>query len=162
MAKQNGSVAPRERINIVYKPATGNRKDTVELPMKLMVLGDFTHKEDERTIEERDPVEINQNNLDEVMGSMDLSVDFSVPNRLDDSGKTKEMEVNLKFKSMKDFEPGRVLEAVPELKQMLELREALKALKGPLGNVPAMRRTIQDIVQDDKKSAKLLKELGLK
>lgn len=162
MAKnQSGSVAPKERINIVYKPATGGRKDQVELPMKLFVMGDFTGRPDERAVEDREPVAISNDTFNEVMESLDLNTEFSVPNRLD-AGSKDELAVQLRFKSIRDFDPGRVVEAVPELRKMLELREALKALKGPLGNVPAMRKKIQDILQDDKKSKALMAELGLK
>ena len=37
-----GSTSPKERVNIVYRPATGDVQEDVELPLKLMVLGDFT------------------------------------------------------------------------------------------------------------------------
>ena len=40
MAKQ-GTVAPKERINIKYVPATGDQQSETELPLKLMVVGDF-------------------------------------------------------------------------------------------------------------------------
>jgi type VI secretion system protein ImpB len=62
---------------------------------------------------------------------------------------------------MKDFDPDAIIQKVPELKKMLELREALKALKGPLGNVPDFRKKIQDLVKDDGAKARLLKELGI-
>ena len=54
-----------------------------------------------------------------------------------------------------------VIEKVPELKKLLDLREALKALKGPLGNVPNFRKRIQELVQDEGARARLLKELGI-
>jgi type VI secretion system protein ImpB len=154
------SVAPKERINIVYRPATAGRKEQVELPLKVMVVGDFTRREDGRSIEEREPVEVNQSNFDEVLDSMEVGAHFSVPDRTND-GAEGEIDVDLEFSSMRDFEPGNVIESVPQLRQMLELREALKALKGPLGNVPEMRRKIHEIIQDDDKSARLMKELGL-
>jgi type VI secretion system protein ImpB len=161
MAKSDtGSVAPKERINIVYRPATGGRKETVELPLKLMVMGDFMGRQDERPMEERDPLEVNKTNFDDVMGSMGLSAEISVPNTEGQPG--DELSVKLEFNCIRDFDPGRVVQAVPELRTMLELREALKALKGPLGNVPAMRKTIQDIVQDEAKAKQLMAELGLK
>ncbi|MBR3665419.1 MAG: type VI secretion system contractile sheath small subunit, partial [Lachnospiraceae bacterium] len=47
MAKE-ASVAPKERVNIVYRPATGDAQEEIELPLKLMVLGDFTLKQDDR------------------------------------------------------------------------------------------------------------------
>ena len=45
MAKE-GSVAPKERVNIVYRPATGDAKEEVELPLKVLVMGDFSLKDD--------------------------------------------------------------------------------------------------------------------
>lgn len=158
--KDDYSVAPKERINIVYRPATAGRKEQVELPMKVMVLGDFTQKQDARDVEEREPVDIDDNNFDDVLASMDVSTHFTVPDRTTEE-EGKELEVDIKFERMRDFEPGHVIESVPQLQQMLELREALKALKGPLGNVPEMRRKIQEVIKDDKKSARLMKELGL-
>jgi len=158
--KQEYSVAPKERINIVYRPATAGRKQQVELPMKLMVLGDFTGQEDTRSVEDREPIEVNDNNLDDVMADMALRAHFTVPNKAVE-GAGEELEVDIDFRQMSDFEPGHVIESVPELRQMLELREALKALKGPLGNVPEMRRKIHEIIQDRDKSDKLMKELGI-
>ena len=40
MAKE-GSVAPKERINVTFKPALGDVKEEIELPLKLLVVGDF-------------------------------------------------------------------------------------------------------------------------
>jgi type VI secretion system protein ImpB len=52
MAKE-GTVAPKERVNIVYRPATGDAKEEVELPLKLLVVGDFTLRPDDRMIEDQ-------------------------------------------------------------------------------------------------------------
>ncbi|MNR55024.1 hypothetical protein D3C85_1753200 [compost metagenome] len=50
---------------------------------------------------------------------------------------------------------------MPELNKLLELREALVALKGPLGNVPAFRKQLQTLLADDKARVALAKELNL-
>lgn len=42
---------------------------------------------------------------------------------------------------------------------MLELREALVALKGPLGNVPAFRKAIETILEDEEQRKLVLGEL---
>jgi len=55
MAKE-GSVAPKERINVTFKPSTGGAQEELELPLKLMVLGDFTQRPDDRKIEDRKPI----------------------------------------------------------------------------------------------------------
>lgn len=159
MAKE-GSVAPKERVNIVYRPATGDAKEEVELPLKVMVMGDFSLRDDETPVEERKSISVDKDNLDEVIRAQNLELKTSVNNTLSNEPNAQ-MNLNLDFKSMKDFDPDAIIQKVPELKKMLELREALKALKGPLGNVPDFRKKIQDLVKDDGAKARLLKELGI-
>lgn len=155
----DGSIAPKERINIKFKPATGNAKEEVELPLKLMVLGDFTGRADDRPVEERELISVNKDNFDEVLKSQDLSVDLAVENKLDDGPEAGRMAVSLKIGSMRDFEPDRVARQVPELSKLMELREALTALKGPLGNVPAFRKAIQSVLEDETSRQALIQEL---
>lgn len=159
MAKE-GTVAPKERVNIVYRPATGDAKEDVELPLKLLVMGDFTGAPDDRPVEKRDPVNIDKDNFDEVLKGQGLSLNVNVPNRL--SGKADdEMAVKLNISSMKDFGPEAIADQVPELKKLLELREAVKALKSPMSNIPEFRKKIQELVKDEAARARLLKEVGI-
>ncbi|MFW5501437.1 MULTISPECIES: type VI secretion system contractile sheath small subunit [unclassified Maridesulfovibrio] len=159
MAKE-GSVAPKERVNIVYKPETGDAKEEVELPLKLLVVGDFTQKDDDRMVEDRDPVNIDKDNFNEVLKAQDLELNMGVEDKL--SGEPDaQMAVKLKFESLKDFDPDRIITQVPELQKLMELREALKALKSPLSNVPEFRKKVQELVKDDGAREKLLKELGI-
>jgi len=159
MAKE-GTVAPRERVNITYRPATGDAKEEVELPLKLLVMGDFTGAPDDRPLEKRDPVNIDKDNFDDVLRGQKVGIDISVPNRL--TGKEgDEMRVKLDFASMKDFGPEAVADQVPELKKLLELREAVKSLKSPMSNVPEFRKKIQELVKDEAARKRLLKEVGI-
>ena len=159
MAKE-GSVAPKERVNIVYRPATGDAKEEIELPLKVLVMGDFTLQKDSRSVEDRQPINIDKDNFNDVLGAHNVRLETVVDNKLSDEPDAQ-MSVNLDFKKMKDFEPDTIIQKVPELKKLLELRDALKALKGPLGNIPEFRKKIQDIVKDDEVKARLLKELGI-
>ncbi len=159
MAKE-ASVAPKERVNIVYRPASGDAQQEVELPLKLMVLGDFTLKQDDRLLEDRAPVNIDKDNFNDVMKAQDLGVKTNVANKLT-GDPDAQMAVDLKFQSLKDFEPDAIVKNVPELAKMMELREALKALKGPLSNVPDFRRKLQELVGDEDARVKVLKELGI-
>ncbi|MBD9425985.1 type VI secretion system contractile sheath small subunit [Pseudomonas sp. PDM15] len=160
MAKE-GSVAPKERINVTFKPATGGAQEEIELPLKLMVLGDFTQRADDRKIEDRKPISIDKNNFDEVLGKQELNLTFSVANRLQDEQGADELPVQLRINSMKDFNPAAVVDQVPELKKLMELRDALVALKGPLGNAPAFRKAIESVLADDDSRDRVLSELGL-
>lgn len=156
----SGSVAPKERVNIVYKPATGDVREEVELPLKLLVLGDFFCREDSRPIEDRQPININKDDFDEVLKAHEVSMQLSVPNSLvQDEGCT--LDVSLTIETMKDFEPDQVVQQVPELKKLLELRDALRSLKGPLSNVPEFRRKIHNLISDESVRDRLLDEIGI-
>lgn len=159
MAKDS-SVAPKERVNIRFKPATGDQKDEVELPLKMLVVGDFTGREDDTPVEERNLASVDKDNFEDVLKAQNLSLTLPVENKLSEEP-GEQMAVKLKFEKMKDFEPERIVEQVPELKQLLELRNALLALKGPLGNVPAFRKTIQSTMDNADHRQQLLSELGL-
>lgn len=154
-----GSVAPKERVNIVYKSTTGDQTEEIELPLKLLVLGDFTGKPSDETVEDRETVNINKDNFNEVMSGMKLSLDMNVGDTLSEDN--EEMSVHLDIKSIQDLSPDNVARQVPELNSMLEMRKALLALKGPLGNVPSFRKTIQKILNEDDSRAQIMKELGL-
>jgi type VI secretion system protein ImpB len=154
---QEGSVAPKERVNIVYKPATGVDEEK-ELPLKIAVLGDFTQRSDDTPLEERKPISIDKDNFNDVMKGLNLEAPVSAKNVVaKEEGAT--MAVSLKFQNMKDFEPESVVKQVPELKKLLDLRTALTALKGPLGNVPGFRKKLTEILADDQARERLLKEL---
>lgn len=158
MAKE-GSVAPQERVNITYQSSVGNAQSEVELPLKMLFIGDFTGREDTRPLEERKPINVDKDNFQQVLAEQNLSLTMQVSNKLADEG--GELPVTIKFRKLSDFGPDAIVEQVAELKKLMELRLALTSLKGPLGNVPAFRRKIQALLQEDSSRAKLLEELGL-
>lgn len=160
MAK-DGSVAPKERINVTFSPNTDGAQEELELPLKLMVLGDFTQRADDRKIEDRQPISIDKNNFDEVLAKQELALSFNVPNRLQDEPQSEDLAVNLRITSIKDFSPANLVNQVPELNKLMELRDALVALKGPLGNAPAFRKAIESVLSDEDSRDRILTELGL-
>ncbi|MGG4610595.1 type VI secretion system contractile sheath small subunit [Providencia sp. Me31A] len=161
MSKKNlGSVAPKERINIKYTPNTSGGQSEVELPLNMLIVGDMTGKIDDTPIEERKTVSVNQNNFNSVMDSAGISLNFNVRNTLEETGDS-ELNVNLDVKSLQDFSPDNIARQVPELNKLLELREALVALKGPLGNVPAFRKRLQELLENKETREQLLKELDI-
>lgn len=160
MAKE-ASVAPKERVNIVYKPATGDVQAEVELPLKLTVLGDFTRRPDDRPLEDRAPISVDKDNFNDVLKAQEVKLDIVVENRLTEEENVT-MPVSLAFNSIKDFEPDAIAAQVPELAELLSLRESLKALKGPLSNIPDFRKKVQEVIKDEAAREQLLEALGLK
>ena len=94
------------------------------------------------------------------MSSQNLSLDLSVADVLC-GDEDASMAVSLSFSTLRDFEPEQVVNRVPELRRLMDLRNALLALKGPLGNVPAFRKSVQSILDDEDLRRQLLDELGI-
>ncbi|HRL21383.1 MAG TPA: type VI secretion system contractile sheath small subunit [Alcaligenes sp.] len=158
----DGSVAPKERVNIVYKPATGDAQEQVELPFRQLVLGDFTLREDSTPLDARVPVSVDKDTFNEVLKAQNLSLKLLVQDKLNEqAGPDDQLTVDLRFESMRDFQPDALVDQVPELRQLIALRDALKALKGPLGNLPDFRKRLQGLVQDEGTRQRLLAELGV-
>jgi type VI secretion system protein ImpB len=158
MAKE-GTIAPRERVNITYQPATAGAQEQVELPLKFLLLADLTGQPDSRPVEERTPVSVDKDNFARVMAEQKLVVSASVANLLT-SEPGGSLEVALQVRGLADLTPDGIAEQVPELQQLLELRRALIALKGPLGNVPGFRRKIQALLGDELTRKQLASELA--
>ncbi|TKJ60373.1 type VI secretion system contractile sheath small subunit [Pseudomonas viridiflava] len=160
MAKE-GSVAPKERINVTFKPAIGDAQEEIELPLKLLVLGDFIQRTDDRKLEARKAISVDKNNFDDVLAKQDLRLSLSVPNRLQDEGEAEELAIDVRVNAMTDFNPASLVEQIPGLRKLMELRDALMALKGPLGNAPAFRKAIENVLADKTSRDRVLGELGL-
>lgn len=160
MSKET-SVAPTERVNIVYQPSTGNNQEQVELPLKILMMGDFTGQKDERPIEDRAPINIDKDNFNDVLAQQNLQVTLSVPDKLSQE-EGASLAMTLQFRNLADFSPESIVHQVPELEKLLRLRAALHALKGPLGNIPAFRRRLQDLLNDSDSREMLMRELGMK
>ncbi|EAI9940204.1 type VI secretion system contractile sheath small subunit, partial [Campylobacter coli] len=145
-----------ERINITYKAKTNGQNEDVELPLKLMVMANLKGK-NETPLEEREILQINKINFDQVMRKLDITTSFSVKNTLGTGA--EELDVKLNIASMKDFSPDSLAKQIPELNKLLQLREALMALKGPMGNIPDFRKAVLEALKNEKTKEKLLLEI---
>ncbi len=152
-----GSVAPKERVNIVYMTDTGGMQAEKELPFKQLIIGDFTQRPDATPLDQRLAINLTKDNFSDVMASHKLRLDLQVSNELVTTG--EQMSVSLKITSLADFAPEAIARQVPALAKMIELRQALNALKGPLGNLPAFRKKILAIIHDEPSRLAILDEL---
>ncbi|AJA45559.1 type VI secretion system contractile sheath small subunit [Frischella perrara] len=160
MANKEGSVAPKERINIKYTTETNGQVAEKELPLHMLVTGDFLGKTQDIPIEERKPISVDKNNFNAVMSNAGIELEFAVPNRLEEDSKT-DIPVKIKVESLNDLSPDNIAKNIPELNKLLALRESLVALKGPLGNKPAFRAQLEALIGDETSREQLLKELNM-
>ncbi|HIE4239710.1 TPA: type VI secretion system contractile sheath small subunit [Serratia marcescens] len=158
MSNSYQSEIPKARINLKLDLHTGGASKKTELPLKLMVVGDYSNGAEQRAVSEREKVNINKNNFDSVMTDFSPSVNLSVENTL--AGDGSEESVSLSFNEMKDFEPEQVARQIPQLKAMLAMRNLLRDLKANLLDNQAFRKELEKILLDPALSAELRSELS--
>ncbi len=140
MAK-GASKARESRVNIAIADKLRGGAEP-ELPFRMLVMGDYTLKKDDRPIYDRTPADINKSNFDAVMQSFNLSLDLNVDDKITGSG---DMAVSLNFGTLKDFRPEAIARQVPELQNLVELRDAMKALRPKLGDKAAQKELMKAI-----------------
>jgi type VI secretion system protein ImpB len=115
------------RVHITYDVETGGAIEKKELPFVMGVFGDFTGMPEEPLpkIKDRKFVELNPDNFDSVLGAMKPHVSFSVENKLSEDSDAGQLKIDLRFRSLEDFEPAQVAKQVKPLKQLLDLRTKL-------------------------------------
>lgn len=149
---------PKARINLQLSLHTGGAQKKVELPLKLLVAGDFSNGQENRPVSERDKINVNKNNLNSVLAELSPSVNLSVENTL--AGDGSEESIHLSFKNMKDFEPEQVARQIPQLKAMLAMRSLLRDLKSNLLDNATFRRELEIILRDPTLSNELRNEIA--
>ncbi len=145
---------PKSRVTIDYVNTTGGAQEKRELPQRVLVLGDYKMKEPDPDdlVSEREKVQINQRNFNDVMKSQDLSLDLVVPNKLS-AEEGDEMAINLKFDSIQSFRPEAIASQITELNTILEVRNLLLALRSHVVSRRQFRRELERIVSSDLDSA---------
>ena len=149
---------PKARVNIKLDLHTGGAQKKVELPLKLMVMGDYSNGREHRPLSERSKINIDKNNFDNVLAEFSPSLKLAVENTL--ANDTSETAVELAFQSMKDFEPEQVARQIPQLRALLAMRNLLRDLKSNLLDNATFRHELERILKDDALSDELRAELA--
>ncbi|HKV14965.1 MAG TPA: type VI secretion system contractile sheath small subunit [Reyranella sp.] len=152
----------KPRVHITYEVETEGAQVARELPFVMGVMGDFSGDPTTplKPLADRKFTQIDRDNFNEVMASMAPGLKLKVDNKLADDG--TQMAVDLKFSSMEDFEPARVVAQVPALQALLQTREKLRDLMSKADRSQELENLLEQVLrsQDDLKS--LSGELGIK
>ncbi|MIE71839.1 type VI secretion system contractile sheath small subunit [Salmonella enterica subsp. diarizonae] len=149
---------PKARINLKLDLHTGGAGKKTEIPLKLLVAGDFSNGQESAPLSEREKVDVNKNNLDAIISEYSPKINLTVKNTLADDG--SEDNISLAFRSMKDFTPEQVATQIPQLKAMLSMRNLLRDLKANLLDNQTFRKELEKILLDPALSAELKSELS--
>ncbi|MGI3747644.1 MAG: type VI secretion system contractile sheath small subunit [Janthinobacterium lividum] len=149
---------PKARVNIKLDLHTGGAQKKVELPLKLMVLGDYSNGREDRALSERTKININKNNFDSVLAEFAPALKLTVENTFAADGSNASVDLN--FQKMKDFEPEQVARQIPSLRALLATRNLLRDLKSNLLDNATFRHELERIVKDETLSDELRTELA--
>ncbi|MFH1860229.1 MAG: type VI secretion system contractile sheath small subunit [bacterium] len=149
---------PPSRINIKYVNDSNGAKEEAELPLKLLLVGDYTLQQDNTPIMERKKLNITKSNFSSVMKEQGLKLSFSVPNKLSE-GEEADMKVDLKLDDLGSFSPEAVVQQIPELNAMLKIRDLLKDLKARVVTNREFRNALGKILKDKDQMNAVLEQL---
>ncbi len=157
MAESFQKEKPPARINLFLEVLKGDAKKKMELPLRLLALGDYSQSGSNVPLAEREKININKDNFQQVMKSMGLKLDLTVPDRL--KGGEAESKVDLKFDDLKSFEPEEVAKQVPQLAKLLSTRTLLQDLRNRAISTNEFRKELERVVKDKSALAQLKGEL---
>ena len=150
---------PKARINLKLSLHTGGAQKKVELPLKLLTVGDFSNGRDSRPLSERAKINVNKNNFNNVLSEFNPEVNLTVLNTM--AGDGSEESIKLNFTDMKDFEPEQVARQIPQLRAMLAMRNLLRDLKSNLLDNATFRKELEKILKDPTLSQQLRDEMSV-
>lgn len=135
---------PRARINITLDIETDGAKRQHELPLKLLILGDFLPNTPLPALVLRERVTIDKYNFSQVLAKMQPTLTIHAKEPTADFPPTP-----LCFQSMKDFHPQALVNQVPRLRQLLAMRNLLKDLKASLLDNKQLRQSINEFIGNE-------------
>jgi type VI secretion system protein ImpB len=151
----------RPRVHITYQVETEGARVQRELPFVMGVMGDFSGNQPTqkmKPLKDRRFVAIDRDNFNEVMTKFAPGLGFRVKNTLKDDG--SEMAVALKFDSMADFEPAKIVDQVDPLKKLMEARDKLRDLLTKVDRSDELENLLEKVLKETEGMQRLKAELG--
>ena len=157
MAQSFQKEKPPARINLFLEVQKGDAKEKLELPQRMLMMGDFKGREDPTPLEDREVINVDKDNFESVMKSMDLKVAMTVPDMLKGGG--QEMPVALAIDGMSSVRPEEIAKQVAPLNRLVARRNLLQDLRNRVVSVSQFRKELDAIVKDPAALEKLTQEL---
>ena len=149
------------RVHITYDVEIGDAIELKEIPFVVGVLADLSGKPEEPLpkLKDRKFVEIDRDNFDRVLEGQKPRLAFRVDNKL--TGEDTKMAVDLRFKSIDDFHPERVVQQIDPLRKLLDVRHRLSDLLNKLDGNDRLDELLQQVISSTESLQQLGKEAGV-
>ena len=152
---------PKSRITLTYKTSVDGEPAPVELPFRLMVLGDFsqgTSKDRKEDLGDRKVRSFDGANTSQIMKDMGISVNMVVPNKI--SPETEEsIRVNLQVDGIESFNPAEVAKQVPQVRSLLLFKKLLEEVQSNIANKKEFAQLLNKLYANQQAFEKLKEEL---
>jgi len=151
----------KPRVHITYEVETEGAAVKKELPFVVGVMGDFSGDPTTplKSLKDRKFIQIDRDNFDSILARMTPGVNLKVENTL--AGDGSEMAVDLKFNSMEDFSPERIVDQVEPLKKLQETRDQLRDLLTKADRSEDLESVLEKVLSDADSLKTLSEELGV-
>ena len=151
----------KPRVHITYEVETEGAMVERELPFVVGVMGDFSGDPTEplKPLKDRKFIQVDRDNFNDVMARLTPGLNLKVENTLQDDG--SQMAVELKFRSMEDFEPGAIVNQVPALKKLMETRNQLRDLMTKVDRSDQLEKVLERVLQSTDDLKKMGSDLGV-
>ena len=148
------------RVQITYDVEIGGALQAYELPFVMGILADLagTPSAPLPALKERKFIDIDRDNVNDVMASLNVQLPVRAKNVL--GGSAPDLNVLLSFRSMDDFNPSNIVGQVKPLSDLYNRRIALTDLLSKLDGNDALDAELRNIIDNPDVLAQLQKELG--
>lgn len=151
---------PKSRLTLRYKTEVNGQPEDITLPLRLLITGDFSQGSSSDRIfdlDERRIRNLNGTNTDQVMKDMNMSLQFTVENKID--ADAEDLQVYLPMNSMKSFSPDQVAEHVPKLKGLLTLKKLIGEMLSNVDNRKELHKLMDELLSNPENLEKVLADL---
>lgn len=137
---------PKSRLTLTYRTDVQGERETIALPLRLLLMGDFSvgcSKDCDEDLDTRAVRNLDGTNLNQVMADMEMCVEFKVPDTISPRG--GDADIRVPIRSMKSFDPGEVAKHVPKIRSLLLLKELLLEVQSHIDNRKEFRRLLREM-----------------
>lgn len=151
----------KPRVHITYDVETNGAIVEKELPFVVGVMGDYSgdNTENKKPLKDRKFSQIDRDNFNEILSKIAPSLDLKVENTI--AGDDSETAVQLNFSNMEDFEPHKIVDQVPALKNLLDTRNKLRDLLTKADRSEELETILEDVLSNTEALQALSDELGV-
>lgn len=134
-------------VTRIDQPQTSGARPVVDLPLRMLLVSDLAPQNSAVDWSGQSRlVSVDRNSFDELIQQLAPQLEIEVPNTI--SGSPKMLDVRLEFKSLQDFHPLRVVEQIPELEQLLEIRTLVSRVKSGDLDMETLREKLSETSMD--------------